>query len=66
MGRHSGPDARQEMLNNDKKATAIGMGGAAAIALTIDWSRILTDHSQQGLLIGACVMGLLGWVSNRQ
>jgi hypothetical protein len=53
-------------MNNDKKASVLGVVLAAIIAANVDYSKVAQlDPAACGALAGALVTAILGWFINK-
>lgn len=59
--------ALDKIAKSQHTTTVLGAVLAGVIAAQVDWSKVLQKDPQQiGNLVGACVVGLLGYYTNHE
>jgi hypothetical protein len=54
------------VTNPDTQTSALGITAGAIIAANVDYGKVIAnDHGEQGKLLGAVVVGLFGYLTNK-
>lgn len=57
----------QVAKSNDHKATALGSLAGGLLVADVDWPKLFAgDHQEIGKLVGAAIVALWGFYTNRQ